>query len=443
MVTAEQRRLYQSIQDPEVFLREVLGDDPYDKQVEMMDAAARSRRISVVGANSSGKDWTAGRVVHWWQNTRYPAKTIVTGPSTRQVHDIVWNEVKDSYLNARTAFKSRLYQGGARLQFNQEHFALGFSTDQPYNLQGFHSPNLLVIVTEAHAMGQAHINALRRLNPSCMLLVGNAFATSGEFYDSHHINRGLYSTVEISAFDTPNVKAGCVVVPGMVTKEDVADRLEEWGEGNPLYIAGVLGKFPDSLDDTIVPLSDANAARARVSHGEGPRIVAVDVARYGRDKTVVVRRQGNVARIVWRVQGRNLMEIVGWLTNYIEERPIDFLIIDDTGVGGGVTDRLGELDLGDTQVVAFNGGSTAEDSERYYNAISEAWMLMRKWFLETPADIENDNALIGQITSRGFTYQSDKRLRIQSKKDMARSPDEADALAMTFAPTGGEFQIWV
>ena len=65
-------------------------------------------------------------------------------------------------------------------------------------------------------------------------------------------------------------------------------------------------------------------------------------------------------------------------------------------------------------------------------------MLMRKWFLdeEGHADIENDNSLISQISGRGYTYQSDKTIRLESKKDMVKSPDEADALAMTFAQLG-------
>ena len=71
-------------------------------------------------------------------------------------------------------------------------FALGFSTDNPYNLQGFHSPNLLVAVTEAHAVEQQHMDALKRLNPKLLVLSGNPLALTGEFYDSQHGKRELY-----------------------------------------------------------------------------------------------------------------------------------------------------------------------------------------------------------------------------------------------------------
>ena len=400
--------------------------------------------------HNTGKDFTTGRLVLWWMVAHYPAKVVVTGPTARQVDDIVWNELRYAYNNARHPIGGRLFDR-PRLYFDEQHFALGFSTDNPYSLQGYHSPNLLVVVTEAHAMKAADITALRRLNPKCFIMTGNPFATSGEFYDSHHSMRELYYTVQMSAFDTPNLaedapEGGLPQYPGMVTKSDVAQRLEEWGEDNVLYQAGVLGIFPDSLDDSIVPLYAADMAVKRETATVDDRgnplsvILACDVARFGRDKTVVVARQGGVARIIWRVQGRDTMQIAGWINAYVSDQAkikdspkIEYVIIDDTGVGGGVTDRLRELGLPGTSVRAFNGGASANDTTRYVNATSEAWMEMRKWFLNEEADIENDRALMAQLTSRSFTYQSDKRIQIESKTKMEKSPDEADALAMTFA----------
>ena len=180
-------------------------------------------------------------------------------------------------------------------------------------------------------------------------------------------------------------------------------------------------------------------------------ILACDVARFGRDKTVLIARQGARARIVWKAQGRDLMQICGWLQQYVrsqDEDPgapsIGHVIIDDTGLGGGVTDRLNEVGLPGAQILPFNGGASASKNELYVNATSEAWMEMRKWFLEGDADIEDDNALVGQLTSRGYTYQSDRRIKIQSKTEMDKSPDEADALAMTFAVDVGVPQVrWI
>ena len=335
-----------------------------------LKAVAGHRRVSVVGCNGSGKDWAAARAVLWWMYSRSPAKAIVTGPTSRQVDDIVWNEIRSAYGRASDVLGGRMFRT-ARYQLDERSFALGFATNSPYNLQGFHSPDLLVVITEAHAVGEDDMNAIRRLNPSCLLMTGNPFVNAGVFYDSHHSKRELYETVQISAFETPNVKEQSVVVPGIITLEDIADRKEEWGEESALYVGSVLGKFPDNPDDVVVPLWAATEAANRELASEGPVVLGCDVARHGHDKTVVVRRQGPVARIVWRVKGQDTMQIVGFLRSYCNAHDIETLVVDDTGVGGGVVDRLKELRLGVTRVVPFIAGGKAKNEAYFMNRVAE------------------------------------------------------------------------
>ena len=169
----------------------------------------------------------------------YPSKVIVTGPTYRQVHEIVWNEVRHAYRNSRVPFKGRMFQT-PRYHLDEQHYALGFSSGDEFHMQGFHSPNLLVIVTEAHAVSREEINALRSLNPKCILMTGNAFVSSGEFYDSHHGRRDVWKSINISAYDTPNVIENEVIVAGMMTMDDVEERKVEWGEDSPLFRGSVL-----------------------------------------------------------------------------------------------------------------------------------------------------------------------------------------------------------
>ena len=139
------------------------------------------------------------RAVLWWIHSRSPAKAIVTGPTSRQVDDIVWNEIRYAYSRAPDAvFPGRMFRS-SRYEIDEQSFALGFATNSPYNFQGFHSPNLLVVITEAHAVREADIDAIRRLNPSRLLMTGNPFISAGTFYDSHHSRREMYITVQISA----------------------------------------------------------------------------------------------------------------------------------------------------------------------------------------------------------------------------------------------------
>ena len=432
----------ENFQDPVRFVTEVLKEKPYDKQVEILRAVKDHRRVSVVGCNGSGKDWASARAVLWWVRSRHPAKAIVTGPTSRQVDDIVWNEIRHAYVQAQDQLGGHMYRT-SRYQIDDQTFALGFTSDSPFNIQGFHSPNLLVVITEAHAVHQSYIDAVRRLNPTRLLMTGNPFKPSGTFYDSHHSQRHLYKTIQISAFDTPNIKANRIVVPGMITTQDIEDRKEDWGEDTPMYIGSVLGEFPENLDLIVVPLWAATEAAKRDMEPEGPVILACDVARFGHDKTVVVRRQGPVAKIIWRVRGHDTMAISGFLKAYCDENKVDVLVVDDTGIGAGVVDRLRELKLERTRLVPFIAGQRAHDSTHYANRTTEVWWLMRKQYLAEDMSTDNDAALIGQVSSREYQFESDGRISLQSKEKLNRSPDEADALAMTFAAPQGGVKIWV
>jgi len=430
---------------PEFFVRNMLQGEPYAKQVEILNAVRDYRRTSVVGCNSSGKDWAAARAVLWWLHSYEPAKAVILGPTHRQIDDIVFNEMRVAHRSAPPIdgypLRGRVFET-ARYFIDAENWARGLATDNEYNLQGFHSPNLLVVVTEAHAIPKKDFDAVLRLNPKRVLFSGNPFISAGPFYDSHHQSRDRWHQTAISAFDTPNLNGGNV--PGMVTAEDIEDKREEWGEDSPMYIGSVLGKFPDDLDDSIVPLWAAVEAGQRViDEPEGPVILGVDVARSGEDKTVIIRRQGNQARIVWRAHGSDTTKVVGWIHNYVREvGDVDTVIVDGVGIGAGVVDGLKDLAL-PIRLVDFVGGASARKPDRFMNAIGECWWEMRKWYLSEVVDTDDDGALIGQVSGRQFEIQSDRRIKLQGKKELSKSPDEADALAMTFGGGRRPSVTWV
>jgi len=449
LTQAEKRWLVDhSRADPDYFWESVLGcGTVYDKQLEMARAVRDHNRVAVVGANGTGKDWQSARIMLWWMATHYPAITVVLGPTHRQVSDIVWKEARSAYLTSRISLGGQMYRT-ARWEYDDRHYAVGFATDNEYNIQGFHSPHLLVILTEAHNIEQSHIDAVKRLNPSRMLLTGNAFASSGEFYDAFHGGSDLYHTVEIAAADTPNIQQNRELIPGMVTAEQVEERRREWGEESALYVASVLGRFPDNLEDTVVPRSSILAAVKRnLPPNEGDVIIlSCDVARFGSDRTVVYRRQGHQCRKVWDVQGHDTQQIAGQLIIMAEEEPDGItveIIVDETGIGAGVVDRLNESDIrqGDASVSGFNGGERADADDRYVNAIAEAWLELARAFKSGTIDVDDNPALISQLSSRRYKIQGDRRLILESKADykkrIHRSPDDADALAMAYSPLHG------
>lgn len=454
---AAQRYTLKFRNDPDFFVRNILGTHLYPKQVEILEAVRSHRRVAVSGCNSSGKDFCSGRIIPWWIYSWWDtAAVVIIGPSYRQVAEIVWRETRSATQMARCDLGGVVQKSPKWVFDDDRRWVLGFATSDEFNIQGFHNPHLLVILTEAHNIDQTQIEAVKRLNPYRLLLTGNPLASSGEFHAAFHERAHMYHTIEIGAKDTPNLIEGREVIPGLITQEIVDERALEWGKESALYIASVLGKWPENLTDAVVPRAKLLAARERTiafpedEHGEEirpPKTISCDVARFGDDATVVYERQGPRCRLLMKEWGLTTMETAGKLLAICQDdEEVDTLIVDATGVGGGVVDRLREMDElpGRVNLLDFNGGQSAYRSDRYANLVTEAWMELAKAFTENQIDLVVEDgedqitahgALISQLSSRRYTVQSDRRMKLESKEDYKRrnfgSPDEADALAQT------------
>jgi phage terminase large subunit len=150
---------------------------------------------------------------------------------------------------------------------------------------------------------------------------------------------------------------------------------------SPVYQVRVLGEFPRVSDDNVVALGQLEASYRRTTAKTSPAVIAVDVARFGSDETVIAVRHGNHVRIHKVLAGKDTMEVTGAVfqtARDVKRMGVDWpvIVIDDPGVGGGVTDRLKELRekrLGGSRVVAHNGGGRAYDARDYPNRRSELW----------------------------------------------------------------------
>ncbi|MXW29466.1 MAG: hypothetical protein F4Z88_01585 [Chloroflexi bacterium] len=468
--------------DPVGFVTDVLGDagTPYSKQAEMLEALVDHRRVSVVGANGSGKDWAAGRAVLWWLETRPESKALTLGPTQRQVEEIVWREMREAYAAAADVLSGRMLTNAYRI--DEQRFALGFSTNNALNIQGFHAAELLVVVTEAHAMPQAHIDAIKRLQPERLLLVGNALSRDGEFYASHHAKRNFYHRIAISAFDTPNFTGEDGGRRGMITPEYAEEYALDYGEDHPLYAASVLAQFPDALDDSLVGREAVESAMERweasavvpaeagtsppASHGlrdsreggnddghlspgersahdsaagEGffdpnePVYIGVDVARYGFDKSAICVRQGQRVLSVRSFERMDTMRLVFEVRRAVRAWNAEAIFVDEGGVGGGVVDRLRELGA-PVYGVHFGGG--AQRPVRFFNRRSEIFWELRRLLERRLIAIPRDEELAGQLLGLRYDISSSGQIRLEGKPEMRRrgmpSPDKADALALAF-----------
>ena len=184
----------------------------------------------------------------------------------------------------------------------------------------------------------------------------------------------------------------------------------------------------------IEPSPVVRARNTQPVEAVGVRIMGVDPAEYGDDASAIVKRQGRNVDPVIRYWKRGPMELVGLVAAEADKWKPDVINVDCTGVGSGVADRLLELGY---PVVRVHFGERAVEKELYINRRAEMWASMRDWLNDAPACLPDDDALEADMTAPQYTYDSSRRLKLESKEDMRKrgvpSPDSADALALTFA----------
>ena len=307
---------------------------------------------------------------------------------------------------------------------------------------------------------------------------------------------GGWATHTISAIDHPNIIEEREVIPGCVTIPHLEDRIAEWCEKiesepsaivrrlrrtkpgrsilsrragnrnrnrlptpdsrppsptpdvfewdgiqyrpNNLFRARVLGEFPDGNDESLIPLRWIEAAVQKWERNLLPEVgckrMAVDVARFGDDDTVIGYRIGPVLHHMEVIHGADTMAVAGRINQLAYKYHPETIAIDSIGIGAGVVDRLREL--GTEGIFALNVSRAAYDAERFANRRAELYWGLREKFHEGTISIRNDSRLIEELAAIRYKITSQGLIQMERKHEMKRrlrtSPDRADMLALLY-----------
>lgn len=197
------------------------------------------------------------------------------------------------------------------------------------------------------------------------------------------------------------------------------------------YAHDYLGKALAISDKNIIQTAQVIEAMGREVDDEGAIEVGVDVARLGGDRTVFVKRKGlkEIGRASFTK--KRTTEVCDLLVNFIGADKDVLIKIDDTGVGGGVTD---DMIARGYNVTPINFGAKASNPDKYPNLISEAWFYLQS--IIDQISIANDKDLLVELSNREWKMDSKGRRSVESKDDYKkrgfRSPDLADATILCF-----------
>lgn len=193
--------------------------------------------------------------------------------------------------------------------------------------------------------------------------------------------------------------------------------------------------FSASGEDQLISIQDAEKACHQyykiTDYNFAARVLGVDVARFGDDRSVIMSRQGLVAFPPVVLQGVDNMTLAGRIDQIIGQWHPDAVFI-DAGGGAGVIDRLRQMGH-DIMEVQFGGAAIAPE---FLNRRAEMWWGIREW-LDQGGAIPDIMDLKQDLCSPTYEYTANGKRKLESKDDikarLLRSPDSGDALALTFA----------
>jgi hypothetical protein len=438
--------------DPAGWVKHRLGEHLWSKQREISQAVVEHPRTAVKSCHDSGKSFLAARLAAWWIDVHAPGEAFVvsTAPTYKQVHAILWEEIRKA---ARLAEHRGDPLPGKVFQSDEwkldDGTLVGFGrkpadTDE-HGFQGIHRRYVLVIIDEACGVPEQLWTAVEAITTNAsatVLAIGNPDDPNTEFGRICKPGSG-WQVHSISAFDTPNFTDEQVpddLRPLLLSPDWVEDKKIRWGEESPRYTSKVLGDFPDIGEDTLIAPSLIEAAQNRtlVEDADDQRL-GVDVARYGTDRTIIIRTAGPVCRTIGSYAKLPTTETTGHVVAHVRELPGDFEIrVDGVGVGGGVVDQLVEMGFA---VMDMQAGAAPMDSKHFLNARAEWYWGLRELFEQGDIDIDpDDDELAAHLGALRYKYTSRGQIQIESKDDIRKrglpSPDRADALmlAKAFVP---------
>ncbi len=449
-------------------------------QKAIVRSVQHNPRTVVKSGHARGKDYTAALVSLLFVYLKSPAKVISTAPTQRQVRDIMMSEAKRIWLRAKIPLGGDFLAESLRFPGEPERFLLGFkaSDTAPEAWTGFHSQNLMVVVTEASGIEQETFDAIEGLltGDSRLLLVLNPNRMAGESYKAFSNPR--YTKFTLNCLDAPNVVARKVVIPGQVDYDWVDGlvhkpgwclRIEEphppqdgdfqwdgcWYRAGDLFRVKVLGLWPQEGETQLIPLAWVEAAqeRWRECGGRAPASetlrLGVDVAGMGADLSVLCHRYGRVVTRFDAFGRSDHMATAGRVKATLEAAGGKAAAYVDTiGEGAGVHSRLVEQGVASVSVKFSESAVGHKDltGERTFrNLRAYCWWAIRdaldpKFYEQTGGGLilPPSDELAQDLTAPQWSVDSQGRVILESKDDikarLGRSPDYGDALANTYHP---------
>lgn len=387
-------------------------------------------RLAVASGHGIGKSSLVAWIIGWFMSTRDNPQIVVTANTETQLLTKTWRSLSrwhKQMINADwfdwTATKFTFKESPE----DWYAAAVPWSENNPDAFAGTHDKHVLVIFDEAsniHDVIWGKIDGAMSTKGAMWICFGNPTKNTGRFYECFHDYKDWWITRQIDSRTAKHAD-----------KVWVEQMIAQFQEKDPDKIkVQILGQFPSSSVTQFIPSDAVDKCMNHETEGWEylPKIMGVDVARFGENFSTICIRQGRKVSPIEVLPKLDLMQTAQLVAERIREvRPVQ-VFVDGSGIGAGVVDRLRQLNF---SVVDVNGGNSSLNP-RYLNKRAEMWAEMKE-FIVGLCELPKDKQLKRELTSVQYGFTDRGRIRLQRKEDLMDdygfSPDRADALALTFA----------
>jgi len=426
--------------DPAAFITEVVGAKPTKQQLLIINAVAKPDcRVSIKSGHGTGKSTALAWLVLWHVSTHGDGKVFVTSPSGPQLQATLWSDIKKWHQEMHPFFRDAIEITNTETRYKDDpaySFAVARTArkDNPSAVQGGHAKNTMIVVDEAAGVDEAVFRTLQgslSTHEARFVMAGNPTALSGFFHQSH-TDEALaedWTRITLSALEADFV--GKAFIKNIERNAGGTDTDE--------YRIRILGEFPKVAASQLISPEAVRAAFAReISKDQYemlPIVLGADVAYMGDDASTIYLRQGRRTLKIGSWHGLDTNKFADVIAQAINTHKPSMVFVDATGWGAGVYDSLRARRFHNVRGVNF---SEKAISDRYLNKRSEMWCEMQQWVNEGGC-LQKSDDMLRELTCVEYFMSPRRKIQLEAKDSIRRrlgkSPDDADALALTFAGT--------
>jgi len=379
-----------------------------------------------------GKTAFMSWLIQWFMSTAPQANIVATANTRAQLINKFWRELARWH---KLLINAHWFEWTATSFYHKAHKATWRANAVPWSetnseaFAGLHETNVMVLMDESSAIADVIFDVTSgamTTRGAIWVATGNPTRNSGRFRDCFPGGKFAHRW-KTRQIDSRTAR--------MANKKQLQDWIDDYGEDSDFVRVRVKGQFPRAGSMQLISTERVNVAVATNLQPmpDAVRVLSVDVARFGDDKSVVTRRQGNKVFPQRKFRGLNTMELVAIVVQEYNDFCPHAIFVDGNGLGAGVVDRLRQLGL---PVIDVQLGGKALREDKYFNKRAECWGNMAE-ALEGEYDLPNDPELITDLTGIEYGYDIKFRLQLEKKSDMKRrgldSPDCGDSIALGYA----------